>query len=125
MRKLGALLAIISITAFACKVKPKTTTKEEAVTTTNTANAMENKDIEGKTLGRVSHQYRNSGCATVIEVILADSNEIQTLIPKDKLAQDIDVDNMMIYFTFHTLRMPQPEGCSVGQPAEINDIVKK
>ena len=81
--------------------------------------------IENKTLGKVSHRYKTAGCNTVIEVKLEGEGEIQTLIPKDKLAQEIDVNGTEIYFNFLLLRMPQPEGCKVGQPADITDIVLK
>ena len=76
-----------------------------------------------KTIGKVSHQYRATGCATVI-VIDGTANP-STLIPKDKLPDNIDIDGLEISFTYHTLRMPQPAGCSDGIPALIKDITKK
>lgn len=113
---------------MACKVK---STKENS-TNTNTNPKVENNtvteapvNIENKTLGKVSHKYKATGCNTVIEVKLEAEGEIQTLIPKDKLAAAFDVDGTEIYFNFLLLRMPQPAGCSVGQPADITDIVKK
>jgi hypothetical protein len=77
----------------------------------------------GNTMGTVSHKYRPTGCATVI-IVKQEEEEI-TLIPKDKLAKEFDVDGKQIMFNYHTLKMPQPEGCAVGMPAEITDISKK
>lgn len=88
----------------------------------NNTSAQPVNNVENKTLGKVSHRYRTMGCNTVIEVKL-EGDEIQTLIPKDKLAQEFDIDGTEIYFNFLVLRMPQPEGCTLGQPAEITEIV--
>lgn len=119
MKKMRYTLCLISILAFACTVKKTATTNTNAVeTTTNNAN------ITDKTLGKVSHKYRSEGCKTVIEV-RREGEEVQTLIPKDALPASLDVDGKEIYFNFRVLRMPQPAGCTVGQPAEITDAVKK
>ncbi len=103
---------ILSITA--CKPKQKvvapTVDTEQAVAKANT-------------LGKVSHQYRATGCATVILVL--SPNNPSVLIPKDKLAANLDVDGLEIYFNYHTLRMPQPAGCTSGVPAVLQDITKK
>jgi hypothetical protein len=110
---------------MACKVKSsKETTGNNTDMQNNKPKVNEQASIENKTLGKVSHKYRASGCNTVIEVKL-EGDEIQTLIPKDKLAADFDIDGLEVYFNFLVLRMPQPKGCSVGQPAEINDLLKK
>jgi hypothetical protein len=77
----------------------------------------------GSTTGKVSHQYRSTGCATVI-VFTKDGTEM-TLIPKDKLAAELDADGLEITFNYHLLKMPNPAGCSVGMPAEITDAAKK
>jgi hypothetical protein len=138
MKKIFLGIALIAFYTVACKVK---STKENANTSnaktienanSNPIKVEENKavvqeamNIENKTLGKVSHRYRATGCNTVIEVKLEGEGEIQTLIPKDKLAKEIDVDGKEIYFNFLLLRMPQPQGCNVGQPADITDIVSK
>lgn len=119
-------LALLTALTTACKVKAtkETTNNDKAKPVEINTTAQEMGDIENKTLGKVSHKYKATGCNTVIEVAL-DGGEIQTLIPKDKLAAEFDVEGNEIYFNFHLLKMPQPAGCTVGQPAEITDIVKK
>jgi hypothetical protein len=77
----------------------------------------------GNTTGKVSHKYRSTGCATVI-VFNQDGTEM-TLIPKDKLPKEYDVDGMEIKFNYHSLKMANPQGCNVGMPAEITEISKK
>lgn len=79
--------------------------------------------VTGNTSGTVSHKYRATGCSTVI-IVKQDAEDL-TLIPKDKIAKEFDVDGMMIMFNYHTLKMPQPQGCTTGIPAEITDISKK
>lgn len=79
----------------------------------------------GTTLGKVSHMYRESGCSTVILVKLENQDNPLTLIPKDTLSPEFDIDGLEILFNYRTLKMPQPKGCSEGIPAEIKDISKK
>lgn len=79
--------------------------------------------VTPKTIGKVSHQYRATGCSTVI--IIADDVNPIILIPKNKLAENLDVDGLEISFNYRKLRMPQPVGCTKGTPAELTDITKK
>jgi len=79
----------------------------------------------GTTLGKVSHQYRATGCATVVIVKRDDSQQPITLIPRDTLSEIFDVDGLEIYFNYHPLKMRNPAGCKVGIPAELTDISKK
>lgn len=116
MRSIIFILTVfISVSAGAgCKCK------KESSTTVASSSAV----AAGGTVGKVSHQYRSTGCETVIIIPAAgDAGEI-TLIPKDKLSTDMDVDGMMLSFDYHTLKMPQPAGCSVGMPAELTNISK-
>lgn len=76
----------------------------------------------GNTRGKVSHQFRKSGCATVIIVKGNNGEEELVLIPKDALKKEIDMDGMIIYFNYHPLKMPNPPGCVKGMPAEITDV---
>jgi hypothetical protein len=134
---LGAVLIVVS-----CKSKkegasaqnnsapagPTTTTvtTTETVTTTTTTESKPTAEMNvpvGNTIGKVSHKFRATGCATVI-IVDQDGNEL-VLIPKDKLVNDLDVDGLQINFNYRTLKMPQPAGCSKGIPAEITDISKK
>lgn len=75
----------------------------------------------GNTKGEVSHEYRATGCATVILVANEDGSSM-TLIPKDKLDSKFDKNGLKISFNYHPLKMANPAGCSVGIPAEITDI---
>src|SRR4051812_13661920 len=79
--------------------------------------------VIGTTVGKVSHMYQETGCATVVIVKSADGE--MTLIPKDKLSAEFDVDGLMITFNYRSLKMPNPQGCNVGMPAELTDIAKK
>ncbi len=77
----------------------------------------------GKYSGYVSFIYKKEGCSAVIITKREDEQEL-TLIPKDKLSKDFDVDNLKITFNYRGLKMPTPEGCK-GIPAEITDLAKK
>lgn len=79
--------------------------------------------VASKTSGMVSHQFRVTGCATVI--VVAGTTPPLILIPKNKLPDNMDVDGLEISFNYRKLKMPQPVGCSKGIPAELNDIKKK
>lgn len=80
--------------------------------------------VTGTTTGKVSHQFRATGCETVIIVDNAASSDPQILIPKDKLPKEFDQDGLVIKFNFRLLKMPNPEGCATGNIAEITDISK-
>lgn len=79
----------------------------------------------GTTLGKVSHQYRASGCATVIIVKLENQDQPLTLIPRDTLPPVFNIDGLEILFNYRKLKMPNPKGCNVGLPAQIMDLSKK
>jgi hypothetical protein len=76
-----------------------------------------------KTIGKVSHQFRVTGCATVI--VVAGTSPPLILIPKNKLPDNMDVNGLEISFNYRKLKMPLPVGCSKGIPAELTDIKKK
>lgn len=78
----------------------------------------------GATLGKVSHQHRETGCATVVIVHKEEPQDL-TLIPVDTLPKKYDTDGLEIYFNYHTLKIKNPAGCNVGIPAKIIDISKK
>jgi len=73
----------------------------------------------GKTSGKVSHEYKAGGCSAVI--VTSDG---VTLIPKDALKKEFDVDGLEVTFDYLTLKMPQPAGCTTGMPAEITNLGK-
>lgn len=78
--------------------------------------------VIGTTTGTVSHQFRETGCATV--VIISGEEEI-TLIPMSGLPDELNVDGKIILFDYTTSRMPQPEGCMKGLPAMLTNVSEK
>ena len=96
-----------------CKAKHDAV-KQIAVTSVNA----------GSTLGKVSHQYSKTGCATVV-IIKKEGEKDLTLLPKDILSKEFDVDGLEIYFNYRLLKIKNPEGCNVGIPAQLTDISKK
>ena len=114
------ILIILAFITFnvSCKTKQKTETF------INNNEQIQNKP-DTRTIGKVSHQYRASGCSTVIIVNTENQDKPLTLIPREPLPSKLDVDGLGIKFNYRTLRMPNPQGCLVGLPAEITDISKK
>ncbi|HBG71465.1 MAG: hypothetical protein A2W93_14530 [Bacteroidetes bacterium GWF2_43_63] len=105
------LMLLVSVFTFSsCKCCKERKSNETAVTTT-----------QGSTYGTVSHKFRPTGCNTVILV----SESEQVLIPVEGLPESLDVDGKVITFDFTLLRMPQPEGCSTGQPAQLSNVAVK
>ena len=105
---------MLSTSVLACKSKKETT----ATAGNNTVQPAS----VGATTGKVSHMYKATGCETVV-IVKEGENEL-TLIPKDKLAKQFDVDGLEIKFNYRTLKMPNPAGCAKGIPAELTDISK-
>ena len=108
MRIIILLLASVSLFSFGCATK-----HAEVIVP------------KGATLGKVSHQYRATGCATVVIVKQEDVSDPITLIPRDTLAPAFDMDGLEIWFNYRPLKMRNPAGCKVGMPAELTDITKK
>ena len=108
------MLSIAVSISVACKTK-KATSESSSTEMKQTT-----EQSAPKTIGKVSHQYRATGCATVVIIKTAD-NTI-TLIPKDKLPDNLDVDGLEISFEYHTLKMHNPVGCNVGIPAALTNI---
>ena len=114
---------VSAMAATACKSKKHAASASSSSTSSSTNTTASMTAATGATTGKVSHKYRSAGCATVI-VFMKDGTEV-TLIPKDKLAGEFDVDGLEITFNYHPLKMPNPEGCTVGMPAEITELAKK
>ncbi|HEY0029271.1 MAG TPA: hypothetical protein VGC65_00820 [Bacteroidia bacterium] len=119
--KKGATSSTTTTTTTSSSSSTPGTSTTTTVTETNTSTSSNN---QGAHAGKVSHKYRAGGCETVIVILAHDDIAEITLIPKDKLNKDIDVDGQTILFDYHPLKMPQPEGCTVGIPAEITNITK-
>ncbi len=113
--KLSILILSIAVSvSVACKTK-KATSESSSTEMKQTT-----EQSSPKTIGKVSHQYRATGCATVVIIKTAD-NTI-TLIPKDKLPDNLDVDGIEISFDYHLLKMHNPVGCNAGIPAALTNI---
>ena len=116
MKNIIIFIAIILFLSVSCKTQKDTSSKVK----------MEEKDYtRGKSIGKVSHQYRAGGCNSVIIVEMVGPASYIVLIPKDKLPDSFDKDGMEIYFDYHPLKMPNPPGCIEGMPVEIFNISKK
>ncbi len=103
-----------------CKTLQSTSSApSNANTSTTTGTAA----TAGKYTGTVSHQYKKDGCSVVI-IISSPSDKPITLIPKDPLPKELDVDGKEITFNYRPLKMPQPAGCSVGVPAVVTEVVR-
>jgi hypothetical protein len=116
MRYLFMITLAVLMISPACKTCKKSQDKTNNAEQTNAGPG---------TVGKVSHQYQSGGCATVILVKLEDAGEMLTLIPKDPLPREFDVDGKQISFDYRLLRMPNPAGCAVGIPAELTNISAK
>lgn len=120
MRLFVYIFCIAALITNGCKSK-----KEASASASTTSVSSQQNTVKGNTLGKVSHQYSATGCATVIIVKIEGQENPLTLIPKDKLPSSLDVDGLEISFNYRPLKMPQPAGCNVGIPAELTDISKK
>lgn len=123
MKKYLIIPLICMVVATACKSKKSANSTAATESTTTLTEPAAIQAVAGGTMGTVSHKYKSTGCSTVI-LVKQEDGEL-TLIPKDKIAKEFDVDGTVIMFNYHTLKMPQPEGCMTGIPAEITDISKK
>lgn len=100
-----------------------------ALTSCCTRNALVKQNVEttipiGSTLGKVSHQYKDTGCSIVV-IVLKEGQEVQTLIPIDIIPSEFDNEGQEIFFNYRTLKIKNPDGCSVGIPAALTEISKK
>lgn len=102
MKSYLIIFTIVATIITSCKTKETTTSS-----------------VMGKTSGKVSHEYKAGGCSAVIV-----TNDGVTLIPKDDLQKEFDVDGLNVTFDYITLKMPQPAGCTTGIPAEITNLGK-
>lgn len=115
MKKLVFLLIAMALLLPSCK-----TTEKEPAKKPDHIDAEANPTVWGV----VSHKFRAEGCPTVIVVSTVMQEEPLLLIPKDKLPAELDKEGVGIQFEFRLLRMPNPEGCTVGNVAEITNITK-
>ena len=115
MKNILLFASVFTLTFGSCK------TKQATVTTTAASIPMQvAAKASDQTRGKVSHQYRSTGCSTVI--IVKSGQEVITLIPKDKLPEQFDKDGLEIRFDYLPLKMHNPAGCNTGFPATISNI---
>jgi hypothetical protein len=115
MKKVFVVLAILAITGLSCKTKPQVQTQSADVKTGSTKTAI-------KTQGKVSHEYRATGCTTVVIMKTADAANPLVLIPITSIPDKFDKDGLTIYFNYSLSRIKNPEGCSHGIPAELTEV---
>ena len=110
-------LTVSVSTATSCKTKKEATASTTATSSstatpgvsgtiaiTSTETNTTASSSQGVHAGKVSHKYRAGGCETVIIINAHDDVVEITLIPKDKLNKDIDVDGQNITFDYHPLK---------------------
>lgn len=109
--------------AVACKRNKSVTGTADATPPPATPVAATTVTMQDSTLpiatGTVSHKYKGS-CRSVIVTTGEDGAEL-ILIPKDDLGA-FDADGKKIKFNYQLLRMPLPEGCTVGKMAAVTNI---
>jgi hypothetical protein len=109
--------------AVACKRNKNVTGTADATPPPATPVATTTVTMQDSTLpiatGTVSHKYKGS-CRSVIVTTGDDGAEL-VLIPKDALGT-FDVDGKKVKFNYQLLRMPLPEGCTVGKMAAVTNI---
>lgn len=112
------------ILSLSCKTKHQTQTTTQIQTQTlDESSGPTNK--APKTKGNVSHEYRATGCNTVLVVKTDDAANPLVLIPISPLPAEFDKDGIDLYFNYRLSRMKNPEGCAKGIPAEVTDISLK
>jgi outer membrane PBP1 activator LpoA protein len=124
MKNLTVLLAVLVLAGYSCKTKPKSQTQIQTQEKTADAKSGPTK-IAVKTQGNVSHEYRATGCSTVVVVKTEDAANLLILIPITALAKEFDKDGLTIFFNYRLSRIKNPEGCSHGIPAILTDISLK
>ncbi len=92
---------------------------EEAVVVTEEP-LVENPVFLGTNLGYVSHQFRLTGCKSVIAI--PTNEDTSYIIPVPELEESLDIDGQYYHFNYRPLKIKNPDGCMTGIPAEVYDI---
>lgn len=98
--------------------------KKQILTSLEQGHADVQQITPGEISGRISHQFRTEGCPTIIIVSQGEKDSL-VLIPSEVLPSNVDINGLEVLFNYHTLRIPQPNGCNLGIPAEITNITKE
>jgi hypothetical protein len=122
MKNITVLIAILVLAGYSCKTKPQAQTQTQTQTTDAYSGSTK---IVAKTEGKVSHEYRATGCNTVVVVKTDDASNPLVLIPITALPEKFDKDGITLFFNYSLSRIKNPEGCSHGIPAVLTDISLK
>jgi len=127
MKILISIVTVCLLLGFQCKQKQTGKSETSSSSINSDTLAQNEKEIkqEPKISGKVSHQFRKNGCATVIIIALQNDGQTLILIPREKLSNDLDVDGLEIVFNYSLLKMPNPPGCEQGIPAELTEVRRK
>lgn len=107
------IVLFVFMNQLACKSKKDTASKtNETEQATNT--------VKGE--GKVTHQFKSTGCGPVI--ICKKENDTLYLIPVNPLDK-FDVDGLEIVFNYRIVRVHNPKGCHKGIPAQVSNIKAK
>lgn len=121
--KLIALVFVVTTIAGCChtrKAQKETVVVSEEVVSVEEVAAEENPVIAGNNLGYVSHQFRITGCNTVI--VIPTNDDTSYIIPYPSLAEEFNIDGQYYYFNYRPLKVANPDGCFQGIPAEVYDL---
>lgn len=116
LKAFSLLILLLSVAAPGCKPKQKTASP---------APHASDPGIEAgpKVYGRVTHDYRASGCGTAVMLTDSASQAQIILLPVDTLGV-LDVEGLQISFRYRPLKRKNPLGCRTGFPAKLTDIEK-
>jgi hypothetical protein len=118
------VIAFIAILSISCKTKHQTEVTTQVQTQTVDASSGPTTKYP-KTQGKVSHEYRATGCKTVIVIKTDDATNPLVIIPISPLPDAFDKDGLTLYFNYKLSRIKNPEGCMKGIPAEVTEISLK
>lgn len=125
MKNLVIFLALLLLAVTSCKTKSKTQAQTATPPPTETVDSWSGSTrAPAKSQGKVSHEYRATGCNTVVVVRTEDAANPLVLIPISTIPDEFDKDGLTIFFNYTLSRIKNPEGCSHGIPAVITDISK-
>jgi hypothetical protein len=108
------LILVVSFMLHSCKSQQTNTAK--TTDTSQPANTT-------KFVGIVSHQYKSSGCGTIVLYKREIEKDTLFLIPMTSLGE-FDKDGLEISFNYRMLRVHNPKGCK-GIPVQLSDIKVK
>lgn len=120
----GLLLpAVFLVFGLSCKSNKEAVSKTDASKSQLEESVVDPKskdETNDFSRGIVSLELKKNGCAAIIKGNTPEGEEI-ILIPNQSLGK-FEEEGKKVKFHFRLLRMPQPQGCTQGIPAEISDL---